>query len=91
MEGPVKYLSIVFSIILFVILYVWQNIEVMKIKMDYRRTVRLENGLVRENDRLRYEMERYRRMDLVEAYAEKRGMKRMTPSDFEIISMKNRK
>ena len=40
-----KYFSVVFLICLFVIAYVWQNIEVMKIKMEYKKLVKVEQEL----------------------------------------------
>jgi hypothetical protein len=74
--------------ILFVILYVWQNIGVMKIKMDYRKGIGIERELAKENDRLRYEIERYKITDLIERYAASRGMRELTPDDFEVIDLR---
>jgi hypothetical protein len=72
---------------LFVVLYVWQNIEIVKIEMEYRSLSEKEIQLVKEKDRLLYEIERFRRMDAVEDYARKRGMRQMLPGDFEVISV----
>jgi hypothetical protein len=74
-------------IIIFFILYVWQNVEVMKIKIDYRKALNEERQLINKNDKLRYEIERYKRMDLVERYAAEKGMRELTPYDFVTINM----
>jgi len=73
---------------LFVVLYVWQNIEIVKIEMEYRTLSGKESRLVKEKDRLLYEIERFRRMDVVEDYARKRSMRQMLPGDFEVISVR---
>ena len=78
-------------IMLFVILYVWQNIGVMKIKMEYQNLRRMEMEMIRKNDRLRYEIERFRRMEVVENYAQKNGMKNITPQDFDLVVYKGQK
>ncbi len=72
---------------LFVVLYVWQNIEIVKIEMEYKSLAGKESQLVKEKDRVLYEIERFRRMDVVEDYARKRGMRQMLPGDFEVISV----
>ena len=75
------------SFIIFIIFYVWQNVEVVKIKIDYRKALSEERKLINRNDKLRYEIERYRRMDLVEKYAAENGMRELTPNDFVTINM----
>jgi hypothetical protein len=80
-----KYFLIAFVMVIFVILYVWQNIEVMKIKMEYSQSLEVEKEFIKRNDRLRYEIEKYKRMDLIEANAGRYGMRMITPRDFEII------
>ena len=65
---------------LFVILYVWQNIEIVKIEMEYGRFPARGARLVRDNDRLLYEIERYRRIDVVEEYARRNGLRRCFPA-----------
>jgi hypothetical protein len=59
----------------------------MKIKIDYRKALSEERQLVNRNDRLKYEIERYKRMDLVEKYAVESGMRELTPYDFVTIDM----
>ena len=73
--------------VVFITLYVWQNIEVMKLKMDYRRGMRIERQLMVKSERLRTVMELARRTDAVEKYAAERGMKRATPRDIEVIDL----
>ncbi len=71
--------------IVFVILYVWQNIEIVKIEIIYRNLKNRERQLVKDNDRLLYEIERYRRMDVMEEYARKKGLRKILPKDFEVL------
>jgi hypothetical protein len=86
-----RYFLIAFVMIIFVILYVWQNIEVMKIKLEYSEALDKEKELIKRNDRLRFEIEKYKTMDLIEAYAERQGMRKITPRDFEIIVVRKDK
>jgi hypothetical protein len=72
---------------LFVVLYVWQNIEIVKIEMQYKALSGKESQLVKDKDRLLYEIERFRRMDVVEDYARKRGLRQMLPGDFEVMTI----
>jgi hypothetical protein len=73
---------------LLVILYVWQNIEVVKIGMANEALATKERLLVNDNDRLRYEIERYRRIDRIEEEARKEGFRPILPGDFEIMAVK---
>jgi hypothetical protein len=72
---------------LFVVLYVWQNIEIVKIEMEYKSLSEKESKLVKEKDRLLFEIERFRRMDVVEDYARMRGLRQMLPGDFEVMTV----
>jgi len=71
--------------IIFIILHVWQNTELMKIKMEFRKRATVEKNLIKENDRLLYEIEKYRRYDRMQKYAEERGFKRIEPGDFVVL------
>jgi hypothetical protein len=86
-EANIKYLIIPISFIILVILHVWQNVEVMKIKLDYKKALFEETQLINKNDRIRYEIERYKRMELVEKYAAESGMRELTPYDFVTVYM----
>jgi hypothetical protein len=70
---------------LFVILYVWQNIEVVQIGMKNRALSRTAAQLAKDNDRLLYEIERYRRMEAVEDHARKNGFRSMLPGDVNVL------
>jgi hypothetical protein len=83
----IKYTIIIFLMSLFVVLYVWQNIEIVKIEMEYKSLSERESQLVKEKDRLLYEIERFRRMDVVENYARMRGLRQMLPGDFEVMTV----
>ena len=74
--------------VLFVIANVWQNVEVMKIKLDHQKALQEKSDLIKKNDRLKYEIERYKRMDLVMKNAEILGMRESTPNDFETLIIK---
>ncbi len=85
-SGPqVRYLAMAACIIVFVILYVWQNITVMKIKMNYRRALAQEIELRKKNDSLRFEIEQYRRAEVIEEYAKRMNMKRITAADVDVV------
>lgn len=86
-----KFIGIVVFMILFVVLYIWQNVEVMKMKMDYGREAEVEAGLIRQNDRLRYEIETLRRMNVIEEYARSRGMHALTPGDIDVVDVRGKK
>lgn len=83
-----KYFLIALMIILFVIFYVWQNIEVMQLKLELRESLKTERQLVTDMDRLKYEIEKYKTMGVVEAYVKSSGMRPVTPNDFIVIKEK---
>lgn len=84
-----RYFAIVFIMSFLVILYVWQNIEVMKLKMDYKRLVKTEQELSEKNSRLKYEVERLRDFDSFESGASKNGLVRVSPASSVIIRTGN--
>ncbi len=83
----VKYTIIVLAMIFVVILYVWQNIEVMNLKMYHRKSVEYKKELVKQRDRLLYEIERYKRPELIDDYAEKNGLRKATRDDVVLINI----
>lgn len=85
-----KYFSIAFLLTVFVILYVWQNVEVMKIRMDFRRLNKTSLELTMENDRIRYNIERYRHLDIIEKRAERQGREKMKPTDVVVLVEKEK-
>jgi hypothetical protein len=86
-KSYVAYFSMALGVLLFVMLYVWQSIEVMKLKLDYRKLQRAQESLVKVNDRLRYGIERYRVMDRIDADAARMGMRPVAPPDFEKVEV----
>ncbi|HNX23018.1 MAG TPA: hypothetical protein PKG60_03150 [Spirochaetota bacterium] len=82
-----KYFSIVFLISIFVVFYVWQNIEMMKMKMDYKKLIRTENEITVVNDKLKYEFERLRSFRYIEANADKNNLKYISPADLVVIKI----
>lgn len=68
--------------------YVWQNIEVVKIGIECRDLGERERRLLDERDRLRYLIERYRRMEIVEEHARRNGLRPIRPGDFAVMAVK---
>lgn len=66
-------------------LYVWQNVEVVKTKMEYRELYRNEKELIQENDRLRYEIETMRTFNRVAEYAREHDLVKITPARFTVL------
>jgi hypothetical protein len=81
----VRYMLIVAGMVFFVVLYVWQNIEVMKIKMDYRAAIERQRVLIAEHDRLIGLIEDARRMEHIDAYAAREGLRPARPSECLVI------
>ncbi len=81
----VKYLAIIFFLSAYFILYVWQNTEVMKLKMDLEKKAGVLKSLVYENDRLRYRIAQYKSNERVEEYAKKNGYRRIRQDDYDIL------
>lgn len=80
-----KHFAVVFVMSLFVILYVWQNIEIMKTKMDYKRMVKTEHALSERNAKLKFELEKLRNFSSIESKAGRSGLSRIKPSDVIVI------
>lgn len=72
---------------LFVVVYVWQNIEMMKMKMDYRKLVNSVKEATETNDRLKYEFEKIRSFRNIEAGAVRNGFREIGPSDLVVIKI----
>ncbi|MFC1669570.1 hypothetical protein ACFL20_04205, partial [Spirochaetota bacterium] len=82
---------IVFFINLFAIMYVWQNIEVMKINLQHRKLDRIEKNILNSNDKLKYWIERYKRTKVIEQYARVQGLKKVVPGDYEVLIIRDKK
>ena len=82
-----KYFSIVLMISGFVVFYVWQNIEMMKMKMDYKKLIRIEREMTVVNDKLRYDFEKLRNFRNIEAGADKKNLKHVSPDDLVVIKI----
>ncbi len=70
---------------MFVVAYVWQNIEVMRVKMNYRKLQADERAMVNKNGRLVYEIEKLRNYQSVSRIAQSKGYKKISPSDIDVI------
>lgn len=71
----------------FVVFYVWQNIEMMKMKMDYKKLVRAEKEVTVVNDKLKYEFERLRSFRSIEANAGNHNLKSISPADLVVVKI----
>ena len=80
-----KYFSIVVMISIFVVSYVWQNVEMMKMRTDYKRLIKAERELSAVNDKLKFELEKFRNFHNIEAYADRNNLKRLGPEDLIVI------
>ncbi len=81
----------VFFMSILVFLYVWQNIEVIRIEMDYRKLAKIEKRLLKENDLLKSRIESYRKIDVVEKKAAGSGYRKIRPGDLEIVDTRKTK
>lgn len=81
-----KYLGIVLCINIMVIAYVWQNVEVMTLRMTLQDARRARQSMLAEHERILYEKERRRTMKSIQAYAEDNGYRRWSPRNIEAIS-----
>lgn len=90
-QSSIQYVLMAFIMMVFIVLYVWQNISVMKIKMELRADTAREMELIKINDRLLYEIEQLRRIDLVEQYAISAGFRELTPYNMQTLVAEERK
>lgn len=90
-DASIGYAAIAGCVILFVVLYVWQNISMMRIKMECYAGSQKEKELMKKNDRLLYEIERFKRIDLVEDRAISAGMRRISHSNMQTMIVSNKK
>ena len=76
------------GILLFVMLYIWQSIEVTRIRLEYKALLKKQESLMRLNDRLTFEIERYRNMAVVEQQAKSLGMHSITVKEIDALELK---
>jgi hypothetical protein len=86
-----KYVFMIIVFGLLIITSVWQNIEVMKLKMEYRRLVQDEQKLIKKNDILRYKIATQSRMSVMDQRAKENGYRSMKPGDVNLLYVKKRK
>jgi hypothetical protein len=70
---------------------VWQNVEVVKTKMEYRELYRKEKELIQGNDLLRYEIEKMRTFDQVSDFAKENDLVSITPDRFTVLVVDEKK
>lgn len=79
-----RYIFIVLFILVLMTLYVWQNIEIVKTKMDYRKLYRQEKELIQQNDILRYNIESMRTLEKIRKQAPASTVQ-VSPSTMKVI------
>jgi hypothetical protein len=72
-----------------VIFSVWQNIEVMKIRIDVGRLEKVEREIIKKNDSILYEIEKMKRIERISSSAEERKIKKITTDDLVVLKIKN--
>lgn len=72
------------------IIYVWQNIEVVKTKIEYEHNLKVKNNLIIKNDRVRFEIEKKRTFSQVKKYADKNNLSEITPDNIEVLKVKEK-
>lgn len=81
-----RYFFIVSLLTAFVIGLVWQNLEVVKIKMEYKKLGNAAENLYKSRDLLLYNIERYKKLDIVENKAKALGFREVAPDNVVIIN-----
>jgi cell division protein FtsL len=87
-RGLRLYFVVIIGALVFVMMYIWQSVEVTKIRLEYQKLLKHQEQLVKQNDRLVYEIEQLRTTGAISKEAEKRGMRRIAPGDFDRIEVK---
>jgi hypothetical protein len=72
---------------LFVIGFVWQNVEVVKIKHEYKKLNQIAEELYKERDVLLYKIEQKKNIDLIRERAGAEGYKELRPDNMVIVSV----
>ena len=81
-----KYPIIVLLLIIFLIAFVWQNIEVVKIKLEYAKMEEEGSSLYKQRNFLKIKLERLRSIPNVErTVSGNPAYKRITPVDIDSL------
>jgi len=81
-----KYFTIILLLTAFLVAFVWQNIEVVKIKLEYAKMEDECLNLYKQSDFLKVKLERLRSIPNVEKNISGNTMyKRVTPADIDIL------
>jgi len=83
----VRYFVIVFLMTFFVIGLVWQNVEVVKIKLEYRKLNRLVDELYKERDLLLYRLEIGKKNTDFLKERSAQGYRELRPNDITIVAV----
>jgi len=82
-----RYFVIVFLTTLFVIGFVWQNVEVVKIKMEYQKLNKIAEDLYKDKDILIYQIEQHKNSDVIKEKARAAGYKELNPKNMIVVSV----
>ncbi|MCX8123119.1 MAG: hypothetical protein N3F66_03025 [Spirochaetes bacterium] len=84
-KSIVQYSTIVIIVIVFIIAFIYQNIEYMQLKMHYNAMIKEYQEVIEEYDREKYQLHTALSMDKLEQFAKERGLVPMTKESLIII------
>ncbi len=88
-KSLMQYTTIVIIVICFIVAFIYQNIEYMRLKMHYNSILTQYHEIIEEYDRYAYELYRVLSMENLEAFAKDNGIVPLTRENLIIIE--NRK
>ncbi len=80
-----KYSMYVIIMIILVVFYVWQNVEVLKMKIALSDSIDHQKQIIISNDFLINEIEKLKRIDLIEVIAAENNLKEVQYEDVVVI------
>ena len=82
----IKYFIIILLLSTFLIAFVWQNIEVVQIRLEYNKMQAERSNLYRQNDILKVEIEKLRSIPNVQrAVSNNERFRQITPADIDSL------
>ena len=88
-KSLLQYTTIVIIVICFIVAFIYQNIEYMRLKMQYNGILTQYHEIIEEHDRYAYQLYRALSMENLEAFAKDNGMMPLTREN--LIVIENRK
>ena len=85
-ELDIRYFLIVLMLVVFVLLYVWQNIEIIKITMDFRTLAKSEKNLLVERNRLLHDIEKLTQHRAMGEFGQRNQYRRILKGDVQVLN-----